>query len=260
MFKEIVIIGSGNVASHLAWGLQQAGFVLKQLYGRNVTTTKNLAQQLSIDFTCDKTLIYTSADCYIVCVKDSEIENVLTDLNLHNKVILHTAGSISIDILSRFSDQIGVLYPLQTFTKNRTIDWKSVPIYIEGNTPNITHQINELACKLSNTVHEISSEKRKNLHMAAVFACNFVNHLYTLAAELAHDSEINFDELLPLIKETYHKVEYLSPKEAQTGPAMRYDKEIVNKHIQYLEQKDSSMAKIYRLLSKSIFDKHHTNY
>ncbi|MBP6230449.1 MAG: DUF2520 domain-containing protein [Paludibacteraceae bacterium] len=255
--QELVVIGAGNVATHLAIALQKKGVHIRQVVSRTEASAQALAKTLSTSYTCKKNEVYTDADIYICCVKDSEIATALAGIPLQNKVVLHTAGSVSIDVLRPFSSNFGVLYPLQTFSKSKTVDWQNIPLYIEGNSTETTEKIHTLATLLSNKVQVVNSDKRKDIHIAAVFSCNFVNHLYTLSAELLDKAGVDFKELLPLIQETSEKLDTLTPFEAQTGPAMRNDTLIMEEHMAQLAKKDHNKAAIYALVSKSIFTTHH---
>jgi predicted short-subunit dehydrogenase-like oxidoreductase (DUF2520 family) len=196
------------------------------------------------------------ADLYLIAIKDSAIQEVLENLSLdENRMIVHTAGSVPMNILDGFSKNYGVFYPLQTFSKNRKIDFSDIPICIEANHPSSLMKLQELAGRLSGSVHQINSHDRKTLHLAAVFANNFVNHFYAIGESLLQDKRLNFDLLKPLIRETAKKTESLSPVDAQTGPAKRNDQTIINAHLKMLHDQPD-LQKIYRLMSESIFQFH----
>ena len=198
----------------------------------------------------------TNADLYLIAVKDSAIQEVLENLRLtEDKLIVHTAGSVPMEILEGFSDNYGVFYPLQTFSKTKKVDYSIIPICIEANHPSNLMKLQELAVKLSGTVRQINSEERKTLHLAAVFVNNFVNHFYAMGAEILHDKKLNFDLLKPLIGETAGKIESLHPNKAQTGPAKRNDKNVINAHLKMLEDKPE-FQKIYSFVTESIFQFH----
>ena len=253
---DVVLIGAGNVATHLAIGLHKRGIHIRQIFSRTTTSAQLLAEQVGATFTSSKSAIYTDASLYICSVKDSEISTVLTNIDFHNKLLIHTAGSVALDILAPFSANYGVLYPLQTFSKSKPINWEQCSLFIEANNEKNAEFILQIASLLSTKVQIIDSEKRKNLHIAAVFACNFTNHLYTLASELMLGSGANFNDLLHLIEETTNKLCTLSPYEAQTGPAVRQDTNIVAEHIAQLAKTDINKATIYALLSRNIMQTH----
>ncbi len=256
MFK-IVFIGAGNVATQIATTLQKIGMNICQIYSRTENSASTLGKLLNIPYTTDKTKVIGTADVYFCCVKDSEIENALNSISFNNGLLVHTAGSVPIEVLQSFSENVGVFYPLQTLSKEKKIEWKKIPLYLEANTPENIYKLHQIAEKISDCVFDINSEQRGKIHLAAVFCSNFVNHLYTLSDELLAESGFKFQQLIPLIEETTEKVKTLSPIEAQTGPAVRFDENIINKHLNILRKQPDQKAEIYSLLSKSIYEKHH---
>ena len=163
---------------------------------------------------------------------------------------VHTAGSMPMDVFNGHTANYGVLYPMQTFSKTREVDFNVIPFFLEANTSENAGKLQHLAEKLSGNIRFLSSDKRKSLHLAAVFACNFTNHIYALAVKLLEEQDIPADVLLPLIDETAAKIHTMPPRVAQTGPAIRYDENVINKHLAMLG--DSDMRSIYRLISQSI--------
>jgi len=214
-----------------------------------------LAREINADYTIKASDITKSADIYIVALKDSAVKDVLSGFDFQNKLIVHTSGSLPLSALKPFSENYGVLYPLQTFSKTREIDFTEIPVFIEANYPENESILKLIAEKISKKVSVLNSEKRKSLHIAAVFACNFVNHFYSLAAGYLDAHDIPFDVLYPLIEETARKAQEIPPKEAQTGPAVRFDETIINDHLQGLEQFPELKA-LYNSISKSIFEYH----
>ncbi len=249
----IVILGAGNVATHLSIASKQAGFPIKCVYSKTIKAAKELALKVDSQYTDDLRGIPLEADLYIIAVKDEIIELIVDDLKLDYGTVVHTAGSISIDIFKKKFQNYGVFYPLQTFSKSREISFENIPICIEANNELLENKLLSLASNLSKRVYKIDSEKRKSLHLAAVFACNFSNHMFSIAQEIIKHSGISFDLLKPLIKETAQKAIDQEPLNAQTGPAIRNDENVILKHLEML--KDSpDFKKIYRFVSDSIFN------
>jgi predicted short-subunit dehydrogenase-like oxidoreductase (DUF2520 family) len=177
---------------------------------------------------------------------------VLKELPPFQGLYVHTAGSLPLAVFSDYSERRGVLYPLQTFDKNREIPFRNLPFFVEANSLEDEFLLEEIALKLSGNATQLSSEKRKYLHLAAVFACNFTNHLYTRAAQILEEQGLDRHLLLPLIRETVSKIETMHPHEAQTGPAVRYDKNVIDKHIEILENQPH-LQELYQRLSEDIY-------
>ena len=249
--RKVTIVGSGNVAWHLGKRIFEKGFEITQVFGRNESTLKEMACELRAEMTTDAAAVRKDADAYIISVSDDAIKTVAGRLDFGKSIVIHTAGSLGLDVFERLAVNYGVLYPLQTFTKSRNIDFNDVPLFIEANKPDVLSVIRNFADKLSPEVHEAGSERRMKLHLAAVFACNFTNHMYALAEKLMKEDGIPFGLLLPLMRETLDKATSLSPHDAQTGPAMRNSKSIMDLHLKMLE-KDPAMREIYETVSRSI--------
>ena len=230
---KIAMIGRGRVATHMSKALLKAG---NGVVSVNSRTLEELPQD---------------ADVYIIAVKDSALQDVIRQLTnlLKTKndapLIVHTAGSMPLSVFEGYAENGGVFYPMQTFSMKREVDFREIPLFIEGKDK----RIRELAESISEHVYELSSDDRKYLHLAAVFACNFTNHCYTLAAEVLEKKGLPFDVMLPLVDETARKVHELHPHEAQTGPAVRGDENVMNAQAALL---DGRNKEIYELLSKSI--------
>lgn len=241
------IIGSGNVAWHLAHGfLQSSDFEVAWIVGRNEKTLSELSSGTGIK-TYSKYPDET-VDLVLICVNDDSIQEVLNQLPSSCN-IAYTSGTVSLDKLSFQQQNSGVFYPLQSFTKGRTVELKEVPFLIEASNEGFAKTLESIAEKLSNNVQRMNSDQRKQLHISAVFSNNFVNHLLLLAQEHLKDKNIDKAILNPLIGETIHKALDLGPFEAQSGPARRSDRQTIQTHLNELEgiQKD-----IYRLISESI--------
>lgn len=255
----VSFIGSGNLAWHLAPALDNAGFVVKEVYSPNPSHAEALTERLyqaevkaSLDFsTSDSSL-------FIIAVTDDAIRQVAQEIILPDEAILvHTSGSQPISELQyAATPHIGVLYFLQTFTKSRKVDFRSIPLFIETNTAEAEALLTVIAKSLSNQVRKITSEERKALHVAAVFASNFVNHILTISKDVLKQNSLEFEWLKPLITETINKSLTLGPEQAQTGPAKRGDLEILDRHIEFL-QDDEPVAEIYKIISQHIIDSYY---
>lgn len=248
---KVVLVGSGNVATHLAHALKGAGINTVQVWSKRIENAKILADQIEAQVLTDLSEIDQEADFCIISIKDDAIENTLNELKQFNGIILHTSGSVSLEVFGDDFRNYGVLYPLQTFSITKDVDFSIIPICIEANDSKTLKSISQLAEKLSDKVIEVSSEKRKILHLAAVFACNFTNHLYALSSDLLADYNLEFDILRPLILETALKVQHSLPNEVQTGPAVRSDEQTLKKHEELL-LKQPQLLTIYQTLSESI--------
>lgn len=248
---KIGILGSGNVATHLSKALYQHKYFITQVFSRNIDHAKTLANKINAKAINSLDDFYADNDILIFALPDDVLQIVLPKLQISNQVLIHTAGSVSIDVFELYSSNFGVLYPLQTFSKKKQIDLKTVPLFIEGNNSKTLKMIKNIAEVISNTVIDSDHKQRQSLHIAAVFACNFTNHFYSIANKLLKDKDIEFKYLLPLIEETANKVKFEIPTKAQTGPAIRNDKNTMQKHLKFLndypEWKD-----IYQMISKSI--------
>lgn len=255
MSLNFCFIGAGNLATQLAKALQLEGNFITQVYSRTEKSAKELGEILSVEYVTSVDSINRSADVYFVALKDSAVEEVLSQMDFEDKLVVHCSGSLPLSILDNHSKNTGVFYPLQTFSKTRNVDFRTVPIFIEANTPENETILTNLAAQVSGSVQLLNSESRKALHLSAVFACNFVNHLYNISSEILKSKDIPFEVLRPLILETAQKVQDMTPEAAQTGPAIRFDQNIISAHLKELEQ-NSDYHQLYSLLSKGIFEHH----
>ena len=197
-----------------------------------------------------------NARLYIVSLKDSAFSELLPAIvagKRKDALLVHTAGSLPMSIWEGHTENYGVFYPMQTFSKQREVDFAEIPFFIEASAPSHVELLKAIAGALSERVYEADSEQRKNLHLAAVFTCNFTNHMYAIAAKLLEKYHLPFDVMLPLIDETARKVHELTPKNAQTGPAVRYDKNVIGNHLDMLAD-EPEMQKIYELISRNIHE------
>lgn len=247
---NIVFIGAGNLATSLATEMHRKGLPIKQIYSRTAESASLLAEKLDCRWTTSIDEVDSNADWYIFSVKDNVLEQLIAEMKPNNGLWLHTAGSMPATVFKGFAMRYGVIYPLQTFNKNRALDFGHIPFILEANNQEDLEALKKVSSLLTDDVRFLNSEERRQIHLAAVFANNFSNHMWHLAWQLLEDKGISPDILLPLIKETAAKVEDLPPAQAQTGPAMRYDRNVIDKHIDMLENED--LKTIYRLISQSI--------
>lgn len=253
---KIALIGAGNVATCLGPRLKEAGHEITAVYSRTVESARALADRLGAKYTTDLKAVPAS-DAAIVMLKDDALKELAPAIavSLKEALLLHTAGSVPMDIWrSAGAFKFGVLYPMQTFSKASRIDWSQVPLFIEGSSAPVLESIRELALTISPDVTPLSSEGRKKLHLAAVFTCNFSNHMYAIAERLLATEGVPFSVMLPLVRETARKVETLSPQDAQTGPAIRGDRKVMAEHLELLRDYPE-YAELYRLISTDINDK-----
>jgi predicted short-subunit dehydrogenase-like oxidoreductase (DUF2520 family) len=248
---NIVIIGSGNVAAVLGRKFKAAGHTIMQIYSRNAAAASELAYEWDSESTNYKTTIYKTADVYLIAVSDDAIADVIDELRLPGKVVAHTAASVPKEILKTVTDQYGVFYPLQSLRKEM-IDLPEVPVFFDGTDDKTKTVLAALANSISPAqTTEAGDDARLKLHVAAVVVSNFVNHLYTLAEDYCKKEGLDFKQLLPLITETAQRLKDTSPKEAQTGPAIRHDKATIEKHIELLKN-HPTLKNLYVLLTESI--------
>ena len=252
----ISIIGSGNVAWHLAPALENIGYVVNEVYSRDIKKAKALVKNLydaeavnDLDFRESNSLIF------IVAVSDKAIKKVANNIELPTGAILvHTSGSQSMEALANSgTSNIGVFYPLQTFSKHSKMDFSDIPICIEAEKKAVRKLLKSMGTQLSKKVYKTNSESRKALHVAAVFACNFTNHLFSISEEVMKKNKLDFEMLKPLIVETVNKMLDAGAGKSQTGPAVRGDFEIMDNHINFLNDNEKQ-AEIYQLMSQHIVD------
>lgn len=253
--KNIVLIGAGNVATHFGVALEKAGYTVKQVYSRTEVSAVRLADRLGCPYTVSLADVFPDADVYIVSVKDSALDEVLPELVKRNRdaLYVHTAGSVPMDVWKGLARRYGVLYPMQTFSRERAVDFSTVPFFVEADSADDLELLEQMGRRMGGKVYEATSEQRRYLHIAAVFACNFANHMYAIAGHLLEKNGIPFEVMLPLIDETARKAHVLPPVEGQTGPAQRYDRNVMDRHLAMLAD-EPQLAEIYRLLSRNIHE------
>ena len=244
---KITIIGSGNVAQHLIDAFAKSGAVeIMQVFSR---TQKQISSLLDSSKITNDWNALIETDLYIIAVSDDAIASVSSQLPFENRLVVHTSGSAPLTILDN-KNRRGVFYPLQTFTKGKTIDFKAIPFCLETQLESDYKILEEVAKSISQSVYKIDSHQRKALHVAAVFVNNFTNYLYQLGNDICQENHVPFDILKPLILETAEKLLTLSPKEAQTGPAKRNDITTIEAHESFLSNENQST--IYKILTQSI--------
>jgi predicted short-subunit dehydrogenase-like oxidoreductase (DUF2520 family) len=256
MGYRITMIGSGNLASHLAPALENAGHFVSEVYSRNQAAAKGLCSHLydarhvnSPDFSQSKSAIF------IIAVSDDAIEDVSSQIILPpDSILVHTSGTKSISLLSGF-EQYGSFYPLQTFTKKKKISWEEVPILVEGSSQETTKHLLALARSISAKAFQAPEEKRKLIHLSAVYSANFANHLLYMAKSLLDEKDIDFTILKPLLSETLTKAFEIDPIKAQTGPAVRRDISTIREHLKILDNKED-FKKIYKDITENIIKVH----
>jgi len=244
---RIVVLGTGNVASHLIQAFEGASSVeVVQVYNRSMEGLDSLRFRGSSTTHLNELI---DADCYIIAVPDDAVVNVSAALLFENRLVVHTSGSVAMNDLNA-KNRKGVFYPLQTFSKNRKVYFNEIPLCLEATNNKDLEILKTMGRTISSAVFEIDSEKRKQLHLAAVFVCNFVNHLYHIGHEITEKNELPFSILKPLIKETAFKIERDSPAAMQTGPAKRNDINTMKKHLEILDV--PIQKELYTLLSQAI--------
>lgn len=248
---RITIIGSGNVATHLGAAFRNAGHIIVQVYSRDIQHASILAYHIKAEAINDLAEINRDTDLFVIAVKDDAIGGLAKELVKYGKPVAHTSGATSLNELSQYTSNAGVFYPLQTFSKNKEVNFNTVPLCIEGTDEQATRLLEELAQSISRNVYRVDSEKREILHLAAVFACNFPNYLYYAAGSILDKHGLDFNMLRPLILETAEKVKDHLPQNVQTGPAVRNDKKTMDGHMKLLHN-NADLQQVYALLSQLI--------
>lgn len=251
---KIVCLGAGNVATHMVNAFKENGAEIAQIWSRDLANARALANEIGAEAISDLKEVDKYADLYLIAVKDDAIAKVAKGLKDINGMVVHTSGATDITVLQDHKDY-GVFYPLQTFSKSQPIDFIRVPLCLEANTEENMSSLQMMAMKLSPLIYEVDSSKRETLHVAGVFACNFVNHMYELSNKILKKNDLDFEMLRPLIMETALKVQEALPENVQTGPAKRNDKKTILKHEELLK-KTPHLQDIYKNLSNSIKKTH----
>lgn len=250
---KIVLIGAGRVATHLGRALHEAGHQILQVYSRTMESAQTLANTLQAEPVCEVTALHKQADVYIFSIKDSALVELISQIcpTREDCLFLHTAGSMPMSVFEGKAHHYGVFYPMQTFTKNRPVDFREIPCFLEASDQQADTTLHALASSISQKLYQLSSDDRRYLHLAAVWASNFVNHCYDVASVQLESHGIPFSVMQPLIDETASKVHQLSPREAQTGPAVRYDQNVIRAQAELLAQ-EPALRQLYEQMSQSI--------
>lgn len=230
--NKVTIIGTGNVATHLCIALASKVDELINISSRELDDVPE------------------DSDIYIIAVSDDAIVDVASSLPRLHGIVAHTSGSVPMDVLSPFFDNTGVFYPLQTFTKGAYLEYSAIPVFVEGSDVAVQGWLLGLASLFTTHLHKADSTRRRALHIAAVFACNFVNHMFEAADEILKENQLGIEVLMPLIEATVSKLKYMTPNEAQTGPAARKDTSVLQRHIRELD--GTAWQEIYKLITDSI--------
>jgi len=253
---HVSFIGSGNVASHLAKSMVKAGVIVDDVCSLNRKNRESLAKVVNAKAIESLSGITTTSDFYIIAVPDDKVNEVVSSFPPVKGIVAHTSGITPLEVISSTFENSGVFYPLQTFSKQREVNMATIPFCIEGNTKAAAKKLSDLAGKLSRKIYPVNSNERKELHLAAVFVSNFVNHLYHTANTLVEENGLSFNLLLPLIEEVAAKVKTLSPADAQTGPARRNDENSLRVHREMLSNHPDFEA-LYNLITRQIIKQYH---
>ncbi|HQC06672.1 MAG TPA: DUF2520 domain-containing protein [Kaistella chaponensis] len=243
---KIAILGSGNVAYHLAKMFKEKNIPISQIFGRNEKDLQEISEQFEIPFS---TTELADAELYFIAVNDDAVAAISKNIKNQNSLVAHTSGSLPKEILEG-NYRKASFYPLQTFSKSKMLQYSEIPFFVEAENEEDSQILENLALKISEKVMKSDYEKRKYIHLTAVFACNFVNHLFARAKEISDSQQIPFHYFLPLIKETTSKIEKIEPKLAQTGPAIRNDEKILQLHEALITEEEH--LKIYQVMNESI--------
>jgi predicted short-subunit dehydrogenase-like oxidoreductase (DUF2520 family) len=249
--KKVAIVGTGNIAWHLARAFSRSGIDIVFVISRSQERAGNLAGEVSALPLDDPSGVTSQPDMYLLCVSDDALPEVQSAYTGKGPLVVHTSGSTDLDVLAAAGNETGVLYPLQTFSKGVKMSYDRIPFLVEGSGEKAAMQLKQLAGKISREVHMINSDQRRRIHVAAVFASNFSNHLSAIADRLMKESGLEYDLLLPLVEETTRKLRDRSPLGAQTGPAVRNDLTTIEKHLEALGGQPEEQE-LYRLLSENI--------
>lgn len=252
---KIVLIGSGNTATVLGKKMYRSGHTVLQVLSRNLQHAKKLAEDLNASYTDSLNALSTEADLYVIAVSDTAVETVAREFNTGNKPVVHTAGSVSMEVLKPVSSNYGVFYPLQSLRKDMQ-RIPEIPFLVDGCTTEIQVLLCDFATSLSSEVRICTDDQRLNMHLAAVISSNFTNHLYALTEQFCNHHQLSFDLLLPLINEVAFRLREGHAADLQTGPARRGDEATIQKHLQLLKD-DEHLQQLYSLLSKSIQTMYH---
>ncbi len=235
--------------------LKSAGYFIDEVYSRTHKSAEKLAKELDSKPVVQLDHIAPNADLYLISVPDNAIGNILSEINVPGRLTVHTSGSLSMNVLQKASKNYGVLYPLQTFSKDKSLDFSNIPMCIEANSAANEKILMRIAGDISQNVKLLNSAQRKTAHVAAVFACNYANFLFGIAEEILREHNLPFELLNPLISETARKVMENQPHTVQTGPAVREDIETMEEHLEMLND-FPEYQKLYSLLAEALIKNH----
>ena len=248
---NIVMIGAGNVSTHISRHFLSAGHNISCIYSRTEESVQRLATELGVSGTSHLENLPVEADFFIICVPYSAVDEVARQLRGRKGIWLHTAGALSMSVFDGISDEFGVLYPLQTLSRDRSIGKDRIPFLVEASSTTVMHKITALARSISEKVEKADTPTRLKVHLAAVFANNFSNHMVHVAQELLKEGGLDAGILDLLLEETFHKLREMDSFSAQTGPAVRGDRDTMNKHIELLKD-HPEWEKLYTFISRDI--------
>lgn len=248
---KIAILGAGNVGYHFAWHLHNAGHRIVQIFSRHLPSAKFIGNLMDIPCTTTVSEITGEAEIYLICVNDDSIGEVSAQLQLGDKIVAHTSGAVPMKILQGVSSNYGIFYPLLTLLRNISVDFSVMPICLNGANDHTTNILTDLAGTLTKNIVVVDDEKRLAIHIAAVFANNFTNYLYSVSQIILEKAGLSFEILKPLINETVRKIQNHDPLNVQTGPAIRNDDHTIERHLEYLNQ-DGKFSEVYKILTANI--------
>ncbi len=250
--EQVVIIGSGNVATSLAHGLVKHCRVM-QIYSRQLAHARRLAYAVGCENAIsDLSQLVQDADAYIIAVSDDVIADIIATVPDNGALWIHTSGSKPIDLFASHRSHYGVLWPMQSFSRELVVPLDDVHFFAEASDAATLKDVVGLGSMISRHVVAVDSAQRRWLHVASVFSCNFANHMWTLADEMLTEAGLPFDALKPLISTTIQKLDHMAPAQSQTGPAVRHDKEVIASHLAML---DGDKREIYDMITQSIMNR-----
>ena len=252
--QKIVLVGAGNLATRLGLELKAKGCNIVQVYSRTAESATILGEQLNVPHTTNTVEIMKRQDLYIFSIKDDALPEIISNIDYTGGLWVHTAGGVDSAVFRDKAERYGVFYPLQSFSKTRVFDFFKVPVCIEAANEADYSYLESIGKLISDRVIAMNSEQRRYLHLAAVFSSNFVNHLYVVAFKLLEEQGMDGSVLLPLMEETEAKVHTIHPFDAQTGPALRNDRNVMEKHLSLLN--DNELRQLYEMLSNHIQKTH----
>lgn len=251
--SKISFIGSGNVATHLARAFYAAGHQILQVWSREIDHAETLANQVFAEPVDKLSLLFPTADVYIISITDDALFDIALDLQMRHAIVLHTAGSVSLNVLKPISRRYGVIWSPQTFIRDVAMDYSTLPFCIEGSSPEVLEQIRQLASSVSDNIYNIDSNQRQWLHLASVFVNNFGNAVNALAQNILDKHDIPFEILHPLVTLTAEKIKHGNLWQQQTGPARRQDHKTIDRQRSMVADNEKMLA-LYDIMTELIQD------